>query len=95
MAKEATLQVRMDADVKQAAEALYRSLGTSLAEAVRIFAQRSVEVGGMPFLVQRTDKTSAFGIASKYANPDLIPLEEGAWAEAAADKHAKDLENKR
>ena len=33
MAKEATLQVRMDADLKEEAEKLYRDMGTSLAEA--------------------------------------------------------------
>ena len=31
--------------------------------------------------------TSAFGIASKYANPDLIPQEEGAFARAMVEKH--------
>ena len=53
MAKEATLQVRMDADVKQAAEELYRSLGTSLAEAIRMFAQKSIDYGGIPFPVKK------------------------------------------
>ena len=42
MAKEATLQVRMDADLKEKAETLYKEMGTSFAEAVRIFAQQSV-----------------------------------------------------
>ena len=31
---------------------------------------------------------SAMGIFSKYANPDLIPLEKNAWAEAVKEKHA-------
>lgn len=30
---------------------------------------------------------SVMGIASKYANPDLIPLEREAWADAAAEKY--------
>lgn len=33
---------------------------------------------------------SIVGIAHKYANPDLIPLEEGAFANAMAEKHATD-----
>ena len=37
MAKEATLQVRMDADLKEQVENLYKNMGTSFAEAVRIF----------------------------------------------------------
>jgi len=46
---DATLQVRMDSQVKANVEELYRSLGTSFAEAVRIFAQQSLLAGGMPF----------------------------------------------
>lgn len=42
MAKEATLQVRMDSELKEQAEVLYKQLGTSFAEAVRIFARQSV-----------------------------------------------------
>ena len=49
MAMESTLQVRMDSALKAEVEALYRSLGTSFAEAVRIFAQQSIREGGMPF----------------------------------------------
>ena len=49
MAMESTFQVRMDSELKAQVEALYRSLGTSFAEAVRIFAQQSLRDGGMPF----------------------------------------------
>ncbi len=49
MSMDATLQVRMDGELKAQVEELYRSLGTSFAEAVRIFAQQSIREGGMPF----------------------------------------------
>ena len=49
MAMDATLQIRIDSTLKEQVEALYRSLGTSFAEAVRIFAQQSLREGGMPF----------------------------------------------
>lgn len=49
MSMDATLQVRMDSQIKHSVEALYRDLGTSFAEAVRIFAQQSLLAGGMPF----------------------------------------------
>ena len=49
MSMDATLQVRMDGQVKSSVEELYRNLGTSFAEAVRIFAQQSLLAGGMPF----------------------------------------------
>ena len=49
MAMDATLQIRMDKEIKSQVEALYRDMGTSFAEAVRIFAQQSLREGGMPF----------------------------------------------
>lgn len=39
----------MDRELKSQVEALYQGLGTSFAEAVRIFAQQSLREGGMPF----------------------------------------------
>lgn len=49
MAMDATLQIRMNSELKSEAENLYRSFGISFAEAVRIFAQQSLHEGGMPF----------------------------------------------
>lgn len=49
MSMDATVQIRMDKELKFQVEELYRSLGTSFAEAVRIFAQQSVRERGMPF----------------------------------------------
>lgn len=46
---DATLQIRMDGQLKNNVEELYRNLGTSFAEAVRIFAQQSLLEGGLPF----------------------------------------------
>lgn len=49
MSMDATVQIRMDKELKSQVEELYRNMGTSFAEAVRIFAQQSVREGGMPF----------------------------------------------
>ena len=87
MAKEATLQVRMDAEIKEKAELLYRSLGTSFAEAVRMFAKRSLDENGMPFQLT-ANKDRAFGIASGYADAGLKEKEKGAFARAMETKHA-------
>lgn len=46
MSKQATLQVSMDSELKEQVELLYKQLGTSFAEAVRIFARQSVEERG-------------------------------------------------
>lgn len=65
MAKEATLQVRMDAELKEQAEELYDRLGTSFAEAIRIFARQSVKENAMPFMFRMTEceTGSRIGIA--------------------------------
>ena len=88
MAKEATLQVRMDADLKEQAEALYHNMGTSLAEAVRIFARQSVLENGMPFVVT-ANKGNTYGRLARYADSRLMADEEGAFERAMAEKHEK------
>ncbi len=75
MPKEATLQVRMDADLKEQAEILYKNLGTSFAEAVRIFAKQSVQDKAMPFTIRLAAPETGrkLGIANgKYNIPDDI-----------------------
>lgn len=86
MAKEATLQVRMDADLKEKAEELYREMGTSLAEAVRIFAKQSVQENGMPFTITAS-RHNTYGRLSGYANQDLLLEEDGAYERAMIKKH--------
>ena len=84
MAKEATLQVRMDSELKEQAESLYRQLGTSFAEAVRIFARQSVEEKGMPFVMHLLPNESkrTLGIANgQYQIPDDIDESNDAIAE--------------
>ena len=48
MAKQAVYQVRMDEDIKDQVELLYKNMGTSFAEAIRIFAVQSIREQGMP-----------------------------------------------
>ena len=52
MSKETIVQISMDADLKEQVEELYRSMGTSFAEAVRIFAKQSIEENAMPFTIR-------------------------------------------
>ena len=72
MAMESTFQVRMDSELKAQVEALYRSLGTSFAEAVRIFAQQSLRDGGMPFrpTLKAWDEMTAQEISAKLAKSE-------------------------
>ena len=79
MAKEAVLQVRMDADLKNKVEELYKEMGTSFSEAVRIFARQSLNDNAMPFTVSKNvllDKKRIIGIADgKYDIPDNIDID--------------------
>ena len=52
MPKESVLQIRIDTSLKDAAESLYREMGTTFSEAVRIFARQSVLSRGMPFALR-------------------------------------------
>ena len=72
MAKDVIMQVRMDNNLKHKAEELYSKLGTSFAEAIRIFAAQSVELGAIPFSVKlRHDNKKGLGIAKgKVTIPD-------------------------
>ena len=96
MAKESTMQLRMDSDMKERVEALYRSMGTSFAEGIRMFAAQSLLVNGLPFQLTaaKSSKTSTVtdlaGSLRKYATPDKLAGESAAihsaYAKAAAQK---------
>lgn len=87
MAKEAVLQVRIDAEIKREVEELYRNMGTTFAEAVRIFAKQSIAMQSMPFIV-RNDASEMRGTFAQYANPELITKEKDAFRNAMVKKHA-------
>ncbi len=87
MAKQAIYQVRMDEEIRDQVEALYRNLGTTFAEAVRIFAVQSIREQGFPFTPSDT-RGKSFGILSSLANPALIPQESDAFEKAMVAKYA-------
>lgn len=83
MAKESTLQVRMDSDLKEQVESLYKAMGSSFAEAVRIFARQSVAEKAMPFRVHiPVNKKRDIGLANgKYSIPEDIDVDNDVVAE--------------
>ena len=44
-----TVQARISTELKQDAEAVFSAIGLSVAEAIRLFLQQSVNSGGLPF----------------------------------------------
>lgn len=73
MAMDSTVQIRMNTELKAQVEALYRNMGTSFAEAVRIFAQQSLREGGMPFRpsLKTWDEMTAQEIDTKLSKSEL------------------------
>ena len=81
MAKESIMQVRMDSEMKEQVELLYRRMGTSFAEGIRMFAAQSLLVNGLPFQLTAEKKQAESsvgnlaGILRPYATPEK-PAEE-------------------
>ena len=92
MAMESTFQVRMDSELKAQVEALYRSLGTSIAEAVRIFAQQSLRDGGMPFrpTLKTWDEMTAQEISAKLAKSEADIREGRVFSQEDVDVRMKE-----
>ena len=93
MTNEVTVEIKLDADLKDAAEKLYRKIDLTLEEAIPILVKYNIEQqdGEIPKRKPQTDKTSAFGALAEYANPALIPFESCAWERAVAKKYAQSL----
>lgn len=96
MAKESTMQLRMDSDMKEQVEALYRSMGTSFAEGIRMFAAQSLRVKGLPFQLTTEQETKSVTVSDlagslrRYATPEKLAGEaealRSAYQNAAIEK---------
>ena len=89
MSMESVVQIRMDTEMKNAAEKLYKELGTSFAEAVRMFAKKSIDEQAMPFSVKKIKSHKAYGSLSKYANKKIASVERDIIAKAMVEKYVK------
>lgn len=85
--KTTILQVRIREEDKQHAERLYDAMGTSLAEAVRLFVAQSILMRKLPFqpvAVRSKDGTAAYGLLKAYGDPNRRSEERNAWIEYLA-----------
>jgi len=53
MAKTASLNIRINPETKASAEELYRDFGITITDAVNMFLNQSIMVGGLPFELRR------------------------------------------
>ena len=76
MAKTASLNIRLDPDIKKTAEAVYSRYGLSLTEAVTVFIHQSCNVGGLPFDLRpsrpNTESLAAMAEAEKISRDPAV-----------------------
>ena len=63
----ATLQIRVESNLKEQATALFDRLGLDLPTAIRIFLKKSVSENGVPFEIKEKPHVSASGLEALYA----------------------------
>ena len=92
MAMDATVQIRMNGEPKAQVEELYRSLGTSFAEAVRMFAQQSLREGGLPFrpTLKAWDEMTTQEIHEKLVRSDQDIVEGRLYTQEDLDLRMKE-----
>lgn len=78
--KTATFQMRINPDIKQQIEDIYAKQGLSFTDAVNIFIQQSLNMGGLPFLASAENE--AF-MKAKAARRLMEELQRG-WDSAQA-----------
>ena len=92
MAKESIIQIRMDETIRKDAEEVYRKLGTSLPEAIRVFTAQSILENGFPFqprVYKKEAKGNCQGCLSKYSDTTLTERESSAFMDAVVEKYGK------
>ena len=95
MTNEVTVEIKLDAELKDAAEKFYTRIGLTLEEAIPLLVKYNVEQDEKPFVIPEEEDdeehTELFGALAKYANPAMIPFEDGAWERAVVKKYAQSL----
>ena len=93
MSKSALIQVRIDQESKALVEDLYKNLGTSLSEAIRIFIFQSIHEQKFPFTPRRLGKPGvpkARGTLSIYKNYEKKTEERDTWVRYLGKSSRKD-----
>ena len=68
MAKNMVINIRTDAETKQAIESLYSKFGITVSDAVNIFFHKSLMEGGLPFEMKQPRYNAGTEAAMQEAN---------------------------
>ena len=102
----ATLQIRVENNLKEQATALFDRLGLDLPTAIRIFLKKSVSENGVPFEIKEKPCVSASGLEPHYRHSKLTdemlaerlkgypPLEESDFPSLAAEDYGTYLKSR-
>ena len=73
MSKRASINMRIDPELKEKVEKLFRELGLSTTDAINIFLHQALLQGGLPFEVKNYKKGNYFADLHEY----IEQLEQG------------------
>lgn len=54
--KTATFQMRINPEIKKEVESIYANCGMTLTDAINAFLQQTINVGGMPFILNQNSE---------------------------------------
>ncbi len=54
--KTSTFQMRINPEIKNQAEQIFQNCGMTLTDAINVFIQQSMNVGGLPFVVTQNSR---------------------------------------
>lgn len=89
MANTTNISIRMDNDLKAAAEKLYSELGMNISTAFNIFVRQSLREGGIPFMI--TTETFNHETVSAMLEAEKISNNSSVKSYTDVDKLIEDL----
>lgn len=92
MAKTATLNVRIDPEIKNMAEKLYSSFGITITDAINMFLHQSILVGGLPFDLKQPRYNATTEAAIQEAR-DIMTGKIQTKSYTSVQEMMKDLDN--
>ena len=92
MAKTATLNVRIDPEIKNMAETLYSSFGITITDAINMFLHQSILVGGLPFDLKQPRYNTTTEAAIQEAR-DIMTGKIQAKSYTSVQEMMEDLDN--
>ena len=76
MSKKTVINVRIDAETKQAAQKIFRMLGISMSQGINLFLQQVIQCHGLPFAVQLSTQAAMYAAADPTGNRTMADMDQ-------------------